>query len=247
MTLPKVELLGEHMPWFGSGLPRGTHKIHVTEVIRELLIDQGNELFADNPTKEDEEEYRRMREKMSVGFLWEDVMSEVYAERMRFHANDPEHDTVNVCDVVRPDEIEYDGILMSPDAMETRYIGKVTIAGDIFGDIFDPEPDKEVILHEYKFTRLGIPIHKGEDEVIAKFLGDFPFNYWMMQAMAYCSGVGATICYHHVLHYNGAYRSPDYRIIAQVYKTTFTQEMLDENWDRIKRKAIVLEEVARVL
>lgn len=235
MILPHVELIGEHMPWFGSGLPRGTHKLHVTDVIRELLIDQGNTLFADNPTPEDVEEYRQMREKMSVGFIWEDVISNEYAAKMRFHANDPEFETVNMNEVVRPDEIEHEGILMSPDGVEWR-------DGE-----YEMGTACEPLLHEYKFTRLGIPIHKGEEAVIEKFLKDWPYSYWLMQTMAYCKGVGATVCYFHVLYYNGSYVDPNRRIIAQVYKVTFTQEMLDENWDRIKRKAIVMEEAAQVL
>ncbi len=112
----------EHDPQFiarGSGVLRSTDRPHVTQIIRGVLKELGRTKHAEGWD---------MAIAAEVGFLWEDIVSHFFAERM----------------VHRPGEIELDGIVLSPDGL---------CPDPGFGDLelFPPNPNK-LVVEEYKAT-----------------------------------------------------------------------------------------------
>lgn len=110
-------------PPFGSGVPRSTDKLHLTEIIKYIQYTLGTG-------------YKRGTWKadkwltMDVGFLWERTLEMAYADRM----------------ADRIGEIECDNIVGSPDG-----IGFDKDIYDIKGDLIW-KGTNELILEEYKAT-----------------------------------------------------------------------------------------------
>ena len=89
------------------------------------------------------------------GFLWEAALSRAFAEKA----------------AERPDEIELDGIIMSPD-----------------GAAYDDE-GLPWIVEEYKCTALSSDKSPADNWK------------WMMQAKGYCRALGASKCIFRILHH----------------------------------------------
>ena len=127
------------------------------------------------------------------GYLWERVLSRAFGEK----------------GVYKPDELEVDGIILSPDAM------KVVIRS--------PGDSGEVVVEEYKCTAISSNKSPADDWK------------WIMQVKGYCKALGATKCIFRVLHHMDIMWHPGecYR----VWELVFTQGELDENWESVLNHA----------
>lgn len=93
--MPIFEQLEETQALPGSGLPR-TPGLHLTDVITRIEEDMG---WRDQKNKWDDEPLHLAGE---IGFMWEDILSKTYADRMA---------------TIRPGEYTEDGIICSPDGL----------------------------------------------------------------------------------------------------------------------------------
>jgi len=94
----KQELISTDLPLCGSGVPR-SEGLHVSKIIHDLADELG---FGNKPSKSSRSIDESMLNKMGeIGFMWEDVLSRVFGDRLGD----------------RPGEIEDDGIIMSPDGI----------------------------------------------------------------------------------------------------------------------------------
>jgi hypothetical protein len=77
----------------GSGLPRTTDRVHLTDIIKYIGHTCG---FDANQAS-----FKDLQAAGEIGFMWEDLLSSVFKDRMG----------------VRPAEMEQDGVLYSPDGI----------------------------------------------------------------------------------------------------------------------------------
>ena len=117
----------------------------------------------------------------------------------------------------RPEEIESDGIYMSPDGI---YYGTHPLSAD-------PQYVLVEIKLTWKSTRHPIQLNQ----------------MYMQQCMSYCRCLGTRYCQLHVLYVNGNYQfgdseggGPQYMI----YSICFTPEELESNWSLILYNAKLL-------
>jgi len=132
------------------------------------------------------------------GWLWEEALSRAFGEKA----------------AVRPDEIELDGIIGSPDGVIVVYD-------------YNDEPI-DVILEEYKCTALSCTNTSPAD-----------IWTWMMQVKGYCKMLKTNGCIFRVLHHMDIMWHPE-KCYA-VWEITFTQRELDENWEAILNHAKTME------
>jgi hypothetical protein len=90
--MPELEILSESMEPFGSGVPR-SGGLHLTDVLNKIEQEM-------NWTK-NEWQPEQLRWAGELGFIWEDLLSFIFAERM----------------AIRVGEVECDGIIGSPDGL----------------------------------------------------------------------------------------------------------------------------------
>ncbi len=109
----------------GSGEPRSnvTGKPHLTLIIKGIEKSVGFDYKGAG--------FENMDLTMDIGFMWEEVLSRVFADRM----------------AIRPGEVECDNIVGSPDGINSDP-GVVENNGHI---IIEPD-DSVMVLEEYKFT-----------------------------------------------------------------------------------------------
>ncbi len=118
-----------------------------------------------------------------------------------------------------PDEMYIDGVYMNPDGESISFL--VSPFSDLKGLL-------KHVVHEIKATYKSTKT-VGEDA--EAFVKNWKKNWmWLAQLMAYCRAKKTLHGWLHVLFLCGNYRFP---ITPQlrVYKITFTQEELDENWE----------------
>lgn len=153
-------------PAKGSGLPRSAdHRPHLTDIIREIGVKLG--LIPNYAASGNDWDLDMAGD---LGFMWEEMLTYVFAERMR--------------DVIRPGEVELDGIVGSPDGLGV-----------------DPEDTNDLIVEEYKLTWKS-----------AKNLPTENW-YWMTQSKGYCRMCGVNTVIMRIAYINGDYKGsgPIYR------------------------------------
>jgi len=204
-----------------SGLRRSTDLPHISDLIHDFLYDLsgGKDTYPDMT----DEERRMIFER---GFVWEDLLSHAYAGRVG----------------VRPPEIVVDGVAMSPDGVRGEEIealmqtfqdtGLWQISKEDWDDVTD---GMERVGAEYKSTKLGLALHKGEIEIRRKFENN---QNWMMQAKCYAKGIGSLKGEFHILYVNGNYGhgAKDIATRNYVYDIRgyeFTQLEVDQQWKAI--------------
>lgn len=175
----------------GSGVVR-TEGVHMTNMIRRVMARMGTSKNAPGWD---------MNIASEVGFLWEDIWSRVFADRF----------------VVRLDEQVLDGVMCSPDGVETDP-GWIDEDGKV---IIEPNPDK-IILDEYKCTwksNRNLPTD------------DF---YYMSQAKGYCKVMSTDTVIMRILYLMGDYKGsgPSYREA----RITFDEMEIENNWQMILRE-----------
>lgn len=145
---------------------------------------------------------------MQVGIGWEDYLAKYQHPEIEFH----------------PGEAEKDGILMSPD-------GVSLVDDEDYADLIGFDPGFW-ILHEFKFTRKSSRDFKESLRLRAK-----KCLMWLWQIEAYCYALDTLVAKLHVMFINGDYDRekghPEYKI----YRITFTQDELEENWEMLKSHA----------
>lgn len=113
--------------------------------------------------------------------------------------------------VWQPGEMQVDGIYMTHD-------------GESIDAILTPKGEEyHLCLHEVKATYKS-----------TKTVGDLSTQWmWTAQTKGYCKGLNTLVAYVHVLFICGDYKYP---ITPQlrVYRVTFTQAEIDDNWDLMK-------------
>jgi hypothetical protein len=120
--------------------------------------------------------------------------------------------------VFHPGEFVMDGIAMSPDGVSV-HDGDITITGIEEG---------HCRVHEFKYTR------KSSRDAASQLEQGTKFWLWIVQIKSYCHAIASREAYLHVLFANGDYGTnakPEYRI----FRLTFTEAELQENWDMITR------------
>lgn len=148
--------------------PRSTHLPHVSNIIRDLentITKPGQRRDDSDISGADRERLNRYRE---MGFMWELVVEETWKRRMQQR---------RAGDLISQEEIEYDGILMTPDGL---YI---------------PDWCNE----EYKATWRSMK-RAALDAIMAEFWA------WFVQIKAYCLGQGTHTSRLFVFFVNGDYR-----------------------------------------
>lgn len=106
-----------------------------------------------------------------------------------------------------PGEVQLDGIYMTPDGESIDFLYELT------GTL-------EHSIHECKLTYKSL-----------KTVGDLATQWmWLAQTKAYAKGMGTKIVYVHVNFACGDYTYP-IRPKLRVWKVTFTDLELDDNWD----------------
>jgi len=174
----------------GSGEPR-SKGLHLTDVIRSIQEELGwaykGKGFQDRDLT------------MDLGFVWEETLSRAWADR---------HPVV-----IRPGEVEKDGIIGSPDGLGPNP-GLLNEEGNII-----IKPSKKIIAHEYKLT------WKSANK---RIVDDW---YYMTQGKSYCYMMGVDTCLWHVGYLMGDYKGsgPLYR---QCY-VRFEEQELWANWEMI--------------
>lgn len=171
------------IPQFGSGVGR-SDKLHLTQIIRSLGIESGliKEMGGDPSNR------------FEAGFTWETALENAWADRLG----------------QRPGEVEKDGIVGSPDAVQ-------------LGSLIHSE-DEHLRVGEFKFTW--------------KSCRNFDIGerwYWVTQSCAYCYMLGLERVSFHVFFVNGDYtdRSPQY----WMFDIIFTKAELKKNWEKIVNHA----------
>lgn len=110
--------------------------------------------------------------------------------------------------VHQPGEMCVEGVYMTHD-------------GESLETVMSERGDDQTILalHEVKTTSKSI-----------NTVGNLKSQYiWLSQMKAYCKGLGTTHAYLHVLYLQGDYGYPRQQML-RVYRVTFTQAEIDENW-----------------
>jgi len=159
--------------------------VHVSAIISDFLDTLHGKRYADS----DETARQGQFEK---GFVWERLLSAAFAKR-----------------VDHPGEIELDGILGSPDALEVN-------------------EDGDLVVDEYKATLMSAA-------VLPEAWAD-KRREWLMQTQSYCHMLGLDTARFHILHLCGDYRenrAPIYR----VWELTYSALELAENWRTIVNHA----------
>lgn len=209
-----------HLDIRHHGPPR-TSGIHLSSIIRHVALKTGllakeygegpglNEIIRDTPPDAVGQDGRLM--KIIVGYAWESWLKRKLAER-------------NTRFIAEPGETLRDGIIGTPDALETVPEWMVGITGAGIGDGLLSH--LSVIVHEIKATwkTSARPI---EEEIM-----------WLQQAMGYCwmlegeLGEPCRVAVFHPIYLCGDYRSnrlPIYPPIA----CEFEQKELEMNWQMI--------------
>jgi len=154
---------------------------HVSDVINKML-----ELVYNNKSREFTEQDRI---RMEMGFIWECMCEVGWRDLLGW----------------RPEELQVDGIWMSPD-----YLGI---------------EDEGIVVREMKCTWKSVHPTSGHFDPTDQLR-------WMMQAKSYCHAVGATVALFYVYHVNGNYRPPA-PVFEGVWRIEFTDLELVENWQSI--------------
>lgn len=118
---------------------------------------------------------------MEVGFMWEDVLTRVFKDRMA---------KIRHSFIIRPGEIELDGIVGTPDGLGP-----------------DPLGIQHLVLEEYKATWRSTNKSPADN-----------WDY-MVQTKGYCKMTGTTVVVMRILHIVGDYRGsgPQYRVARIEY------------------------------
>lgn len=190
----KIYPMHEEFVPMGSGLPRSdyteTGKPHLTDIIKALEEHMGWAPKAKWPEK---------WLTMEVGFWWEDMLGKVYGERSA---------------AIRPDEVERDGIVGSPDG-----VGPDPGLTDADGKIIIPPDPNILVLEEYKATWRSV-----------KTTPDKVWKY-MTQAMSYCAMMELDVVVFRIAYLFGDWKGtgPQYK----PYRIEFEQDEIDDNWAMI--------------
>jgi hypothetical protein len=182
-----------------------TPGLHVSQIVQAIMR-KVDAKYAKAYPQADSENWQE------TGFMWEDVLSEALVSRLgenqyRF----------------RPGEIERDGVIGSPDAIEINI-----------------QPDDPVcVVAEFKCTWKscrGWPDPRTADPS-PSCLMDKRFLGYLLQMQAYCAMLGTTRARLYPLFINGDYTSyvPEMR---GVYQIDFTPSELEEQWQSFLYTAV---------
>lgn len=176
-----------------SGEPR-SEGLHLTDIIKSIQAELGWDYKGKG--------FEDMQLTMDLGFTWEEVLSKAHADRR--------------C-MVRPGEVEKDGIIGSPDG-----VGPNPGLKDDEGNIL-VEPSNEVILFEHKLTWKSIKTPITDNW------------YYMTQGKAYCAMTGFSVCFWEAVYLMGNYKGsgPLYRKCW----VRFTEDEIKHNWEMIVNHA----------
>lgn len=166
-----------------------TPGLHLSDIIKRIMVERDPERFSDP----------LIAMRLEVGFIWEQIIERALRDRLP--------------NLIRIGEIEEDGILMTPDALEAD------------GNV----------LEEWKATT------KTSSEKQTKDSFETDLWYWLMQVKAYARRMGVLRARIRVFYLNGDYGKGQYKdgkrppLVPQVYRyeLEFTQRELDENWRTI--------------
>ena len=164
--------------------PPRTPGLHLSQIIRSILQSLEPAKYKDGPVD---------MLYADPGFTFERVLETAWSSR---RAN-----------LVRPGEIECDGIICSPDYLD-----------------FDG-PDPEPVLVESKMTEMsmvGCPT-------------DPKFRKWLWQIAGYCYALDVTKSRLHVLWMRGDYK--EVRRAYEVFEIVWEQEELDRTWAMLVQHA----------
>jgi len=166
----EIEVIETEVPELGSGVPRSEDTLHLTQITSDLAVQLG--MFS--------KDTGFPLEKFELGFAYEEALENAWADRINRLSN---------FDMVRPGEVELDGIYGSPDGISF--------------------PNGVTTLEEYKLTWYSM--HS------KKFLLDMPT--WQWQTKGYCKMLNLTNCIFRVFWVNGDYRppAPAYRAYSVKY------------------------------
>jgi hypothetical protein len=176
-----------------------TPGLHVTDIIQIILRKIDPSRYGGNMAEKYTQETRENWQE--AGFLWEELLSKLFAERLR-------EGTEGGIVRFRPGELRVDGILLSPDAA-------------VFG--LDPipgcDPDAPV-LEEYKATYKS---SKDFDLYDKRYIG------WLLQMQAYCHALGTNRARLYVWHVNGDYKGGRLPEVAG-FELSWTRQELAQQW-----------------
>lgn len=181
--------------------------LHVSQVIRDLanrVIMPGKR---SNPDDLGDEDRAQMGAYVEVGFAWEALLEQEFAERMRVRRDT---DAATAGDhVVRQGEYELDSLFLTPDGL---YVGGNSLVDE-----------------EYKAT------WKSENKLqsVAEF--EHHFWEWNTQFKCYCRLFGVTRTRLFVLWVNGNYRPSKPK--AMRYEIEYTESEVRDNWRMITNHA----------
>lgn len=132
----------------------------------------------------------------TVGFLWEKVLEDALS-RMTTEADSSRY--------WRPQEMEMDGVLLTPDYADLDFYGDGTC---------------QLGLEEWKVTWKSV-----------NAFNDYEKNFWRwkVQKMAYCRALGTRFARLRALFLVGNWRESIVPV-CKVREFTFTDRELDENW-----------------
>ena len=186
-----LEVVEDSAVFFQARQQERTPGLHLSDILKRIMVERDPERFS-SPLE-------LMR--LEVGFTWEQIIETALANRLP--------------NLTRIGEIESDGILMTPDAL-------------------DPNGGHNGVLEEWKATW-----KTASDKQNEKIFEDA--WYWFMQAKAYARRVGTRRIRVRVFYINGDYGKGQYKdgkrppLLPQVwrYEVECTQRELDDNWRSI--------------
>lgn len=199
--------------------PNRSEGLHLSDVLRDLAFK--SRLLDTKYDKPVEDEGSEM---MQLGMAWEDYLAKYQHKECDFH----------------PGEVLYQGIAMSPDAVQL-------VDDEDLADTMEIDTDS-LVLREYKLTRKSSRGFKDELRMQSK-----KCLLWLWQIKAYryalnqtCKSVCCDTAFLHVLFVNGGYgfggmSVPEYKI----YRLVFDAEDLENTWAMIQSHAACMKEGGR--